>query len=248
MKINELFEQAETLQNLLVSHATNGNEDHSECPRLRQIFISDPALEPLLPRFVRTCRNLSQFWEFIKHKFKTYRERRVYIWNEFSPILDQLEKGATPSDKSISDVLETFDAAHVHSAWSKALDRRQADPEGAITMARTLLETVCKYILDDNGTAYKQDEYLPKLYRKTADVLNIAPSNHTEQVFKQILGGCTAVVEGLGALRNRISDAHGQGKLSIKPAARHAELAVNLSGSMASFLVATWEKRSEIMT
>ncbi|MCK4815085.1 abortive infection family protein, partial [bacterium] len=100
----------------------------------------------------------------------------------------------------------------------------------------------------ENGTTYKQDADLPKLYRKTAEVLNIAPSNHTEQVFKQILGGCTAVIEGLGALRNRISDAHGQGKRPVKPAARHAELAVNLSDSMASFLVATWEKRSEITT
>lgn len=246
--MNELFEQGETLQNLLVSHATGGSEDNSEYSRLRQIFISDPTLEPLLPRFVRTCRNLSQFWEFIKHKFGTYRERRVYIWSEFSPILDQLEKGTTPSDKSVSDVLETFDAAHVHSVWSKALDRRQVDPEGAITMARTLLETVCKHILDESGIAYKQGEDLPKLYRKTAEILNIAPSNHTEQIFKQILGGCTAVVEGLGALRNRISDAHGQGKRPVKPAARHAELAVNLSGSMASFLVATWEKRTEITT
>jgi hypothetical protein len=30
--------------------------------------------------------------------------------------------------------------------------------------------------------------------------------------FRQILGGCRAVVEGLAALRNRLSDANGQGK------------------------------------
>jgi hypothetical protein len=30
----------------------------------------------------------------------------------------------------------------------------------------------------------------------------------------------------------------------VKPAPRHAELAVNLAGSMATFLIATWEGRS----
>lgn len=86
---------------------------------------------------------------------------------------------------------------------------------------------------------------LPKLYKETAKVLNLAPSQHTEEVFKQILGGCTAVIEGLGTLRNRLSDAHGKGKVGVKPASRHAELAVNLSGSLASYLLATWETRKE---
>jgi hypothetical protein len=66
-------------------------------------------------------------------------------------------------------------------------------------------------------------------------------SQHTEPIFKQILGGCTSVVEGLGALRNRLSDSHGKGLKRVKPDTRHAELAVNLAGSMATFLVETWE-------
>ncbi len=68
-------------------------------------------------------------------------------------------------------------------------------------------------------------------------------SQHTERVFKQILGGCQAVIEGLGSLRNRLSDAHGKGKAGVKPAPCHAELAVNLAGAMATFLIATWEAR-----
>lgn len=95
---------------------------------------------------------------------------------------------------------------------------------------------------------YDETIDLPKLYKETAKVLNIAPSQHTEEVFKQILGGCTAVIEGLGTLRNRLSDAHGKGKVGVKPAPRHAELAVNLSGSLASYLLATWEARNETQT
>jgi hypothetical protein len=44
-------------------------------------------------------------------------------------------------------------------------------------------------------------------------------------------------------LENRLGDAHGQGKRPLKPLPRHAELAVNMAGSMASFLLATFEAK-----
>jgi hypothetical protein len=161
-------------------------------------------------------------------------------------VLEALERGTlAPSDQVVSQTLEKFDASHVQAAWSKALDRRTSDPEGAITSARTLIESVCKHILDESCVIYDDAADLPKLYKLTAETLKLAPSQHTEQVFKQILGGCTAIVEGLGSLRNRLSDAHGKGRVGSKPSSRHAELAVNLSGALAIYLLATWEARSE---
>ena len=141
-----------------------------------------------------------------------------------------------------ADALSVLDADHVVEAWEKALERRSTDPEGAITAARSLLETTCKLILDDLQVEYSDDD-LPKLYGKVAGALRLAPSDYTEDAFKQILGGCWSVVNGLGTLRNRLSDSHGQGAKPVRPAPRHAELAVNLAGGMASFLVATWEAR-----
>jgi hypothetical protein len=244
--VNDLLDQAETLQNLLISHATGEREDDAEYVRLRQILLSNAAIDSLLPKFLRTCRSLSQFWQFIKPKFEKYAERRKYIWDEFRPLLEAIERGTlSPSDNVVSQALEKFDASHVQAAWSKALERRSSDPEGAITSARTLIESVCKHILDESGVSYDDAADLTKLYKQTAETLNLAPSQHTEQVFKQILGGCTAIVEGLGSLRNRLSDAHGKGKTGSKPASRHAELAVNLAGALATYLLATWEARNE---
>ena len=246
---NDLLERAEILQNLLISHATGSRENNKEYEQLRKELLSKPTISEFVPHFLRTCRNLSQFWEHIKHKFPTYSERRVYLRGEFSPLLDELEgKTKRPSDQAISRVLEKFNADNVHLVWSKALERRTEDPEGAITLSRTLLESVCKHILDEKGVEYKDGLELPKLYSLTANELDLAPSQHSERIFKQILGGCFAVVEGLGALRNRLSDAHGKGKRPVKPAARHAELAVNLAGTMAMFLVETWEVRNEEVT
>jgi Abortive infection C-terminus len=123
-----------------------------------------------------------------------------------------------------------------------------SDPDGAITAARTLLETVCKSILETKGIgAYSEGDDLPKLYFKTAEYLNLAPSQHTEETFKAILGSCQNVVNSLGTLRNKIGDAHGQGRRPIRPSKRHAALAVNLAGAMATFLVQTYaDKKSAL--
>ncbi|MBC9031824.1 abortive infection family protein [Sphingomonas sp. JC676] len=150
----------------------------------------------------------------------------------------------SPADAAISSALQRFDPDLIHGRWSAALDRRAHDPAGAITLARTLLEDVCRWLLDELGESASDQDDLPALYRKLAKALKLAPDDHSEQVFKQILGSCQSVVESLGALRNKLGDAHGGGRKRAKPAARHAELAVNLSGSMATFLVATWDARS----
>ena len=151
----------------------------------------------------------------------------------------------TPSDAMITATVKLVSSDYIQEAWHKALERRTSDAEGAVTAARTLLESVCKHILDEGGMQYNDTVDLPKLYSLTAKQLNLSPSQHTEELFKQILGGCQSVVSGLGALRNRHSDAHGRGALGVKPAPRHAELAVNLSGAMATFLLQTWEVRKK---
>ena len=229
------------MQNLLVDIATGGVRDDAEYQPLRQRLLEDPVVSPFLPSYLKTCRSARQFWAHIK-KTQGYQPRRDLLWSDFNRILNAIDR-KTPADDAVSDALKELDPEHVDSIWQRALDRRATDPEAAITSARTLLETTCKHILDKTGTSYDDRDELPQLYRTTARALQLAPDQHTEQVFRQILGGCQAVVEGLGAVRNKLSDAHGRGKKSVKPAPRHAELAVNLAGAMAMFLVQTWSAR-----
>ena len=241
------FERAQYLQTLLIATATGPTGDNRDYQLLRQYFLEKPDTKPLIPSKVQTNRDLAQFWQFIKYKFPSYAERRTFIWSEFAPLLEFLESGGkVPTDHTVAEVLSRFDLVSVHIVWEKALERRTSDPEGAITAARTLLETVCKHILDEKGAKYDDKKTdLPQLYHMVSTELNLSPSQYTEEVFKQILGGCSSIVNGLGTLRNRLGDAHGQGKNPVRPASRHAELAVNLAGSVAMFLVETWEVRNE---
>lgn len=241
------IERAESLQSQLISVATGGPALPYEYQELRRFFIESPLYSNIIPSFVKTNRNTDQFWQFIKYKFGTYAERRQYIWDEFQELMDYLEgKNKAPADEDISDVLRRFDVDGVHTVWMKALERRNTDPDGAITSARTLLETVCKHILDDMNVSYNNKNIeMSELYKLVAKELKLSSDQYSENIFKQILGGCSAVVNGLGTLRNRLGDAHGKNKAAVKPYPRHAELAVNLSGSMALFLISTWQHRKE---
>jgi hypothetical protein len=240
------LDKVRQLQDIFIDRATGGGPSDREYRKLRLELLKDSAIRERLPQFVRNCDELSKFWGFIQAEFDNYKDRRRFIWQEFGALIASLEENiivGQPADDDISAILINFDTEHIHIAWQKALERRNQDPEAAITMARTLIESVCKHILDEAGISHSENDDLPKLYHETAKQLNLAPEQHQEEVFKQILGGCKSVIQGLGTLRNRLSDAHGKGKKAIKPSPRHAALAVNLAGSMAAFLVATWEER-----
>lgn len=240
--MGELVEKVGTFQNLLISYATGGQVVEDEFKSLRTELLSEPSLRDRLPRFVRTCRELKQFWALIKRKSSSYQGRRDYLWDEFSPILKELEgKTGSPADSRLTQSIGDFSSDAVHEAWRNALERRMDDPDGAITAARTLLESTCKHILDEASVAYEDRFDLPRLYKLTAEALSLAPSQQTEPILRQVTGGCSAVVEGIGAMRNVLGDAHGKGQSSAKPLLRHAELAVNLAGALAVFLIETWQ-------
>lgn len=144
---------------------------------------------------------------------------------------------------AVSEALEVFNSTYMQEVWTKALARRESDPEGAVTAARTLLESLCKHILDDAGKTYRKGASLPELYKDASTVLDLAPSDDTAPIFSTLFTSCAEIVRSVGNLRNHLSDAHGRGPFGTMPDWRHAELAVNLSGAMATYLAAVWKGR-----
>ena len=177
--IEELLDDSEKaghLQLIMVSIATDGRTPADDYTELREYFINNPIYKPLVPSFLRKSRTTDQFWQFIKHKYSTYAQRRAYIWEEFTPLLDFIEgKNRAPADEVITDALKSFNTDGVHAVWSKALERRLTDPDGAITSARTLLETVCKHILDDMNVPYNNKNIeMSELYKLVSTELNLS--------------------------------------------------------------------------
>ena len=156
--------------------------------------------------------------------------RRNAAHELIDPVIDTLHgENKSPLDALVTLVAARLDAESVRDAWRRALERRGEHPEGAITMARTLLESTLKTILDDRNLSYRETDDLPGLYKAVSGELGLSPGSHSEQAFRQILGGCHSVVVGLGSLRNKAGDAHAAGRthygwLSATPLSRSTSL------------------------
>jgi hypothetical protein len=247
---SQAYSAAEQLQTLMVARATSEQSiPKADYRDARKSLLSDPAvkdtgIERLVPSFVRSCTSPDAFWSYIRGVASgsgSWDARSRHIYEAFGPLLVALERlDASPADDTISEAVSRFGAESVSDAWRKALERREQDPSGAITAARTLIESVCKSLLDEFGPREEYDsDDLPKLYSKLSKELRLAPAEHTDRELKRILQGCVSIVSGLGAVRNREGDSHGKGRRSYQPGPRHAALAVNVAGSMALFLLET---------
>lgn len=120
------------------------------------------------------------------------------------------------------------------------------DFEGAITNARNLIESICKYILDASNTEYDAKSDLPALYKETSKQLNMHPIQHIDTAFKQILSGCFNIVQGFATVRNELSDAHGKSsKKHYKPDERHAMFVVGAAKALSDFMYASFKEKKK---
>jgi hypothetical protein len=242
--LQQLLEDIESIKNILMARATGERANEGKYQQLRRRLATNALVKDKLPSFVRTCGSLHEFWTVIQDQIRTYAKRRTYIAEQFEEVVTFLEQRAALSgDNPIQQMLHKVDAPHVAAAWNTALAMRESDPTEAISSAQTLVKAVCKHILDGLKLSYSDTNDLSTLYRLTADSLNLSPSQHSEPIFRQILGGCLDVVEGLGTMQEPHVDADGTEVSGFRPASRHAELTVNLAGAMATFLLATWESK-----
>jgi hypothetical protein len=88
--MDELSEKIEMLQNMLIAHATGGSGEDKQYQVLRKEISNHSVLKDLAPRFLRTCRTLDEFWQFIKYEYGTYAERRKFLWESFRPLFDRI--------------------------------------------------------------------------------------------------------------------------------------------------------------
>ncbi len=245
--IESTFDQLLELRAQFVARATGGSSEDHRYVALRKALLANAKVAKLLPSFVRTSYSMGDFWTFIQPKYDNYRQRREFFHESFASALAAVDVSMQqPADNLTGAALERLESQTVCDHWTKALQRRQTDPDGAVTSARTLLESLCKQVLDEQMVEYGRDDDLPKLYGRVARLLQLDPSGHRDDGVKQALGGCFSLVQGLTTLRNARGDAHGQGEQkAMRAAPRHADLAVNVSGAVAVVLLATYEARAE---
>lgn len=114
--------------------------------------------------------------------------------------------------------------------WIEAANKITSDPPGAITAARTMLETALKTILAERNKPDESAGDLGRLIRQVERELGITPGDR--QAEHQVIKGLASVINGVSALSNDAGDRHGTigGRTIDDP--RLAELCVNICGTI----------------
>lgn len=142
--------------------------------------------------------------------------------------------------------LSRIDFEHIHEQIRKCETKiADKDYDGAITNARTLIESVCLFILESKTKEkHKYNGDIIKLYKSITQILKMSPGDYEDDNLKQILSGVFSVINGISGLRNTFSDAHGiaPSKKTYKIDERHAILVVNLAKTVSEYLFKSYEK------
>jgi hypothetical protein len=90
--------KAVELQDLIIQKVATTEEVNGEDYLIRRsLLIGERSIKGVLPDFILKCRTLEQLNQQIKSKFKTYAERRNFVWEGFTPLLDFLETSDSSS-------------------------------------------------------------------------------------------------------------------------------------------------------
>lgn len=146
-------------------------------------------------------------------------------------------------DDSLVEIskMASIDSDFIKEQVSKCSDKIiLKDYDGAITNARTLVESICIYILEDSDIEHKKNGKLNQLYGVTSNYLKMQPALYKSDSLKQITSGFITIIQGLSGMRNDMSDAHGKGYKSFTPEERHAKLAVNSAHTVSSYLLESY--------
>lgn len=151
-------------------------------------------------------------------------------------------EASTPT-KSLREVLEGRDLAEVDKEFGRSLAQVESDPPAAITAACSILESLFKVYIEDNGIEMPSDQSLKPLWKAASKHIGFDPSAVEDEDVKKILSGMNSVVDGIGSLRTHGSTAHGHGRRAYRIQARHARLAIHASHTLVGFFLETWDER-----
>ncbi len=123
------------------------------------------------------------------------------------------------------------------------------DPADAILAARELTESVCHVVIEAHCQTPPKNPSTGALYGQAADLLGLKAAaikgdSEGSKAAKQVLQGLMSIAVGIGDLRTRVGRGHG-GSTSSPARQRHAELATNAAGTLALFILDTWQDRRD---
>lgn len=139
--------------------------------------------------------------------------------------------------------IRNSDRKYIRSMSSRAMeDVNQKNFDSAITKARTLLEEVFCYVIENKDVTPSTSGNMGDLYKQVKDLYNMHGDANTDRRINTLLSGLEKIVSSISEMRNKDSDAHGVGANRINIDEHHARLFVNAAMAMADFILSVENK------
>ena len=117
-----------------------------------------------------------------------------------------------------------------------------SEPGEAIGLAKEIVESCCKLILDDRGISYAESAEIPKLLKLLRKEIKIMPEGVAENAkaskeIREILSSLGKIAHALAPIRNVYGKGHGRGRdfRGLEP--RHARLAIGAASTFVDFVL-----------
>lgn len=182
-----------------------------------------------------------------------YNEKYASIYQQCKAIMNKMEGGSSVIAKTADSLKDKFSSEYMSKQIELMVSMQSTNPTNAIGMAKELIESCCKTILDELGIAWSKTDDVPQLTNKTMDALNLLPASvqATDQgadAVKAVLGNLRAIPSKLAEIRNPFGSGHGKSASFQGLEERHAKLAVGSSITFVDFIWSTYENQKKTGT
>jgi DNA-binding SARP family transcriptional activator len=117
--------------------------------------------------------------------------------------------------------------------------------DSAITKSRTLLEEVFCYVIEKKDETPSESGDIGKLYNQVKQLYNMHQNKDMDKRINGLLSGLEKILSAIAEMRNKNSDSHGIGAKRINIDEHHARLFVNSAMTMADFILAVGNQKTE---
>ena len=175
-----------------------------------------------------------------------YNEKYAKLYQKCKEVIDRLEGSTAVIVQTAEELKTKFSSEYLSRQIELMIQMQITDPTNAIGMAKDLIESCCKTILDEKGITYTKNDDVPQLADKTMGALNLLPANvqptdRGADAIKAVLGNLRAIPTKLAEIRNPFGSGHGKSASFKGLEVRHAKLAVGSSITFVDFVWNTYE-------
>ncbi len=175
-----------------------------------------------------------------------YNDKYAQLYLKCKEVLARLGISNIVIIQTAENLKSKFSSEYLSRQIDLMVQMQTTDPTNAIGMAKELIESCCKTILDEKGIAYTKNDDVPQLADKTMDALNLLPTNvlptdRGADAIKAVLGNLRAIPSKLAEIRNPFGSGHGKSASFKGLEVRHAKLAVGSSITFVDFVWSTYE-------